>query len=60
VKRALALGAFLALASAVPALACPTCYGNAEGPMIDAARLGMLDDEWSRLQRTHDRAWRNV
>ncbi len=19
-----------------------------------------LDDEWSRLQRTHDRAWRNV
>jgi heme/copper-type cytochrome/quinol oxidase subunit 3 len=74
------------------ALACPTCYGDAEGPMIDAARLGMwlllgvtfaiqggfiafflylrrqarraqhqaLDDEWSRLQRTQHRAWRNV
>ena len=91
-KRALALVAILALACAAPALACPTCYGDAEGPMIDAARLGMwlllgvtfaiqggfiafflylrrqarraqhqaLDDEWSRLQRTHDRAWRNV
>lgn len=79
---------------AVPAraLACPSCYGEAEGPMIDAARLGIalllgitlliqgafvafflylrrqarkaqhqaLDDEWSRLQRAHDRAWRNV
>ena len=73
-------------------LACPSCYGQAEGPMIDAARLGIalllgitlliqggfvafflylrrqarkakeqaLDDEWSRLQRAHDRAWRNV
>jgi hypothetical protein len=92
VKRALALLAVLALSSASQAFACPTCYGNAEGPMIDAARLGMwlllgvtfavqggfiafflylrrqarrarhkaLDDEWSRLQRAHDRAWRNV
>jgi len=92
VKRALALAALLALASAAPALACPTCYGDAEGPLIDGARLGMwlllgvtfavqgafvafflylrrqarraqaqaLDDEWSRLQRVHDRAWRNV
>jgi hypothetical protein len=82
----------LALVSATPALACPTCYGDAEGPLIDGARLGMwlllgvtfaiqggfiafflylrrqarrarhqaLDDEWSRLQRVHDRAWRNV
>jgi len=24
-----------------PVLACPSCYGNAEGPMIDAARLGI-------------------
>jgi hypothetical protein len=73
-------------------LACPSCYGNAEGPLIDAARLGIglllalvlaiqggfvafflhlrrqarkvqdqaLDAEWSSLQRTHDRRWRNV
>jgi len=92
VKRALALVAVLALIGAPPARACPTRYRDAEGPMIDAARLGMwlllgvtfaiqggfiafflylrrqarraqhqaLDDEWSRLQRTHDRAWRNV
>jgi hypothetical protein len=25
-----------------PALACSTCYGDAEGPMIDAARVGTL------------------
>jgi hypothetical protein len=31
---------FPALGSA--ALACPVCYGNAEGQMIDAARLGMF------------------
>ncbi len=80
------------LAAPAPLLACPSCYGNAEGPMIDAARLGIalllgitlaiqggfvafflylrrqarkaqdqaLDAEWSRLQRAHDRAWRNV
>ena len=28
------------LADPGPALACPACFGNAEGPMIDAARLG--------------------
>jgi hypothetical protein len=87
---AAAMLAWLAVPSA--ALACPSCYGNAEGPMIDAARLGIalllgitlaiqggfvafflylrrqarkaqdqaLDAEWSRLQRAHDRAWRNV
>jgi hypothetical protein len=80
------------LAGAGIASACPSCYGAAEGPLIDAARVGMwlllgvtlaiqgafvafflylrqrarrfrdqaLDDEWSRLQRTHDRAWRNA
>lgn len=93
--RTLALVATLSwcgLAAPGPALACPACYGDAEGPMIDAARLGTflllgitllvqggfvafflylrrqarkagdrsLDSEWSRLQRAHDRAWRNV
>ena len=24
------------------ALACPVCFGDAEGPLIDAARLGMF------------------
>jgi hypothetical protein len=24
-----------------PAFACPSCFGQAEGPMIDAARLGV-------------------
>jgi hypothetical protein len=24
-----------------PALACPACFGQGEGPMIDAARLGI-------------------
>jgi hypothetical protein len=84
--------ALLALAGARLALACPTCYGDAEGPLIDGARIGMwlllgvtlaiqgafvafflylrrqarraqhqaLDEEWSRLQRVHDRAWRSV
>ena len=91
-RRALALCALLLVGGAARVLACPTCYGDAEGPMIDAARVGMwlllgvtlaiqggfiafflylrrqarrakdqaLDDEWIRLQRTHDRAWRNV
>jgi hypothetical protein len=89
---ALATAAAVSLLLPRAALACPSCYGNAEGPMIDAARLGMylllgitlavqgsfvafflylrrksrqardreLDVEWSRLQRAHDRAWRNV
>jgi uncharacterized membrane protein len=92
VRRELALLALVALVAAAPAFACPTCYGDAEGPLIDGARLGMwlllgvtfavqgafvafflylrrqarraqhqaLDDEWSRVQRVHDRAWRNV
>lgn len=29
------------LASERQALACPSCFGQAEGPMIDAARLGI-------------------
>lgn len=29
------------LADPGQALACPSCYGGAEGPMIDAARLGI-------------------
>jgi hypothetical protein len=73
-------------------VSCPACFGNTEGPLIDAARLGIwlllgvvlavqgafvafflylrrqarrardqeLDAEWSSLQRTHDRAWRNA
>jgi predicted MFS family arabinose efflux permease len=80
------------LASARQAQACPSCFGQAEGPMIDAARLGIwlllgvtlclqggfaafflylrrrarkaadqaLDEEWSRLQREGDRAWRST
>jgi heme/copper-type cytochrome/quinol oxidase subunit 2 len=92
VAAALAAVAAASLLLPQAALACPSCYGNAEGPMIDAARVGMylllgitlavqgsfvafflylrrksrqardheLDAEWSRLQRAHDRAWRNV
>lgn len=33
--------AALWLADASPALACGVCYGEAQGPMIDAARLGV-------------------
>jgi uncharacterized membrane protein YccC len=29
------------LAGSGQALACPACFGDAEGPMIDAARLGI-------------------
>jgi len=29
------------LASGVPAFACPSCFSGAEGPLVDAARLGM-------------------
>jgi hypothetical protein len=95
IGRAGALGSLLACAwllGAGNALACPSCYGAAEGPIIDAARLGTLlllgitlavqggfvafflylrrqarrardqalDAEWSKLQRAHDRAWRNA
>jgi hypothetical protein len=41
VKRPLLLGAALLLASGGPALACPSCFGQAEGPLVDAARLGI-------------------
>jgi hypothetical protein len=92
-RLAAALAIALAwLAAATPALACPVCFGDAEGPIVDAAQLGTflllgvtlalqgafvafflylrrqakraqdqaLDAEWSSLQRTHGRAWRNV
>jgi hypothetical protein len=37
---AAALATLVWLAAAGPALACPVCFGDAEGPIIDAARLG--------------------
>jgi biopolymer transport protein ExbB/TolQ len=48
VRRALR-GALLALAAtaaglavtAAPAFACPSCFSQAEGPLVDAARVGM-------------------
>ena len=36
----LASACLIWLADPSPALACPACFGNAEGPLIDAARLG--------------------
>ena len=36
-----ASAACLWLAGAGSVLACPSCFGDAEGPMIDAARLGI-------------------
>ena len=39
---ALLLTTVFVVASPAPALACSSCYGEAEGPMIDAARLGTL------------------
>jgi hypothetical protein len=44
VRRRAALGLLAAtvlLSSADPALACPSCFGDAQGPLIDAARLGI-------------------
>ena len=41
-RRILVLVALVFPALGGAALACPVCYGNAEGPMIDAARLGMF------------------
>jgi hypothetical protein len=35
------LAATVLLSSAPPALACPSCFGDAQGPLIDAARLGV-------------------
>lgn len=41
-RTALVLSAALATAAtASPALACPSCFSQAEGPLVDAARLGM-------------------
>lgn len=37
---ALTSAALLGLIDPGLALACPACFGDAEGPMIDAARLG--------------------
>jgi len=37
-----ALVALLALlAAGAPAFACPSCFSRAQGPLVDAARLGM-------------------
>lgn len=36
-----AAAALVLLASPGTALACPSCYGATEGPLIDAARVGM-------------------
>ena len=29
------------VAAGAPAFACPSCFSGAEGPLVDAARLGM-------------------
>jgi hypothetical protein len=39
VRALLAAGALIA--TEAPALACPSCFSQAEGPLADAARLGM-------------------
>lgn len=43
-KRALGILAVLTIACtfAVPAFACPVCYGGASGSMIDGAKLSVL------------------
>ena len=35
------VAALVLLAAAGPALACPSCFSRAEGPLVDAARVGM-------------------
>ena len=41
-STALGLLAGIALLSGgAPALACPSCFSQAQGPLVDAARLGM-------------------
>ncbi len=35
------LAATVLLSSAAPAFACPSCFSQAQGPLVDAARLGM-------------------
>ena len=39
-RTALMAAAVVWMSSPGPALACSTCFGEAEGPMIDAARMG--------------------
>jgi len=39
--RAILVATGLWLAASEPARACSVCYGEAEGPLIDAARLGV-------------------
>ena len=39
-RRAL-VAALVLLVSAGPAFACPSCFGQAQGPLIDAARVGI-------------------
>ncbi len=41
-RAALMAAAVACMSSPGPALACSSCYGQAEGPMINAARLGSL------------------
>jgi hypothetical protein len=41
VAAALAAGAAVWLADPRVASACPSCFGQADGPMADAARVGM-------------------
>jgi len=38
---AAALAALVLAAAGTPAHACPSCFSRAEGPLVDAARLGM-------------------
>jgi hypothetical protein len=35
------VAATVLLFAASPAFACPSCFGQAQGPLIDAARLGI-------------------
>jgi len=35
------LALFALLALEAPAFACPSCFSQAQGPLVDAARLGM-------------------
>lgn len=43
-RSSVALGPLVAMvlfSSGAPALACPSCFSQAQGPLVDAARLGM-------------------
>jgi heme/copper-type cytochrome/quinol oxidase subunit 2 len=35
------LAVFALVAAEAPAFACPSCFSQAQGPLVDAARLGM-------------------